>query len=156
MDASDWIALTALILATGVGIAHYRLQKKTSYAQNLLQERLAAIEEQRRSEELATRSTALIVCEKRKEATSSGRLATWLVFRNAGQATAINIWFEREPLASIITGDEDDRYPRLLPGQEWKILADPTMGDPERVTFRYGWTDDGGQHEEEFVYSVFA
>jgi hypothetical protein len=30
------------------------------------------------------------------------------------------------------------------------------MGDAERVTFRYGWTDNSGQHEEVFVYSVFT
>ena len=41
-------------------------------------------------------------------------------------------------------------------GQEWKILADPTMGDPDRITFRCGWTDDLGEHEEEMIYIVFA
>jgi hypothetical protein len=156
MDSSNWIALAALVLATGVGIAHYRLQKTTSSAQNLIQERLAAIEEERRSEELASRTTALVICEKQKEMRSSGSNATWLVFRNDGQAVAHDVWFEREPLASIITGNEDARYPRLAPTQEWKILADPNMDDPERVTFRYGWTDDGGGHEEVFVYSVFT
>lgn len=156
MTSGDWIAIAALLVAISVAIAQYRLQSKTAGQQQQLQERLAAIEEDRRSEELATRTTALVICEKQRTSTSSGRLATMLVFKNVGQAVALDVWFDREPLATIITGDEDGTYPRLAPGQEWRILADPTMGDPERVTFRYGWTDDGGEHEEEFVYSVFA
>jgi type II secretory pathway pseudopilin PulG len=156
MQPGDWIALAALVIAILVGVAQYRLQKATARTQNQLQERLAAIEEQKRSEELASRSAALIVCEKRQDATSSGRLATWIVFRNDGQAVALDVWFEREPLAPLITSDEESHYPGLAPGQEWKILADPNMGDPERIIFRYGWTDDFGQHDEEMVYSVFT
>jgi hypothetical protein len=30
------------------------------------------------------------------------------------------------------------------------------MGDPDRITFRCGWTDDLGEHEEEMIYIVFA
>lgn len=131
----------------GVGIAQYQLHKKTSREQQRLQERLTAIEEQKRSVELASRSAALVVCEKRKEPTSRG-VTTWIVFRNDGQARAparaVDLWFEREPLSSLLTGDEEAHYPRLMPGQEWKVRADPTMGLPDRITFRYGWTDAGG------------
>lgn len=156
VQPGDWIALAALVIAVLVGVAQYRLQKATADAQRQLQERLAAMEEERRSEEVANRSTAVVVCEKRKEPTSKGRLATWIVFRNIGQAAARDVWFEREPLAGLITGDENADYPRMAPGQEWKILADPTMGDPERITFQYGWTDDAGDHQEEVVHSVFT
>lgn len=156
VEAGDWIALAALVIAIAVGVVQYRLQKVTATTQNQIQERLAAIEEERRSEEITRRSVALIVCEKRKEPTASGRLATWIVFTNLGQAVARDIWFERGPLEPLITSGEEDHYPRLAPGQEWKILADPTMGDPERIIFRYGWTDDFGEHEEETVYSVFT
>lgn len=156
MQPGDWIALAALVIAILVGVAQYRLHKATARVQNQLQERLALIEEQKRSEELASRSAALIVSEKRKEATSSGRLATWIVFRNDGQAVAVDVWFERGPLASLLTDGEKDQYPTLAPGQEWKLLADPTMGDPVRIIFRYGWTDDFGQHDQEMVYSVFT
>ncbi len=156
VENGDWIALAALAVAIWVGIAHYRLQKTSGKRQQEIQERLAAIEEARRHEELASRSAALVVCEKRKDPTSSGRLATWIVFRNDGSAVARDVWFERQPLASLITGDEEDRFPRLMPGQEWMILADPTMGLPDRISFHYGWTDDGGHHEEEMTYSVYT
>jgi hypothetical protein len=156
MQPGDWIALAALLIAVLVGIAQYRLQKTTARSQTELQERLGTIEEERRSEELTRRTQALIVCSKRKEPTSSGHLATWLVFTNDGQAAALDVWFEREPLENIIAGNQGDTYPRLAPGQEWKILATPSMNDPERVTFRYGWSDDAGSHEEEIIYSVFG
>lgn len=156
MENGDWIALAALAVALWVGIAHYRLQKTSGKRQQEIQERLAAIEEARRHEELANRSAALIVCEKRKDPTSSGRLATWIVFRNDGSAVARDVWFEREPVARLITSDEEANFPRLAPGQEWKILADPTMDDPPRITFDYGWTDKAGAHTERMVYPVFS
>lgn len=146
MQPGDWIALVALAIAIFLA----------ARTQSQLEARLTAIEEQKRSQDLPTHSTALIVCEKRKEAMSSGRLATWIVFRNDGQAVAVDIWFDRYPLAPLLPSDQTDQYPRLAPGQEWKLLAEPTMNDPEQITFRYGWTDDMGTHDEKMVYSVFT
>jgi hypothetical protein len=119
------VAIAALVIAALVGIVQYRLHKHTAKTQNNLQRRLAAIEEDRRSEELASRSAALIVCEEQKEPTSSGRLATWLVFRNAGEAVAREVWFERAPLVSLIPSDEEDRHPGLARVRNGKSSLTP-------------------------------
>jgi hypothetical protein len=156
MEAGDWIALAALVIAIWVGVAHYRLEKLSGTRQLDIQGRIAAIEEAKRDEELANRAAARVVCEKREEPRSNGTIATLIVFRNDGAAAARDVWFEREPLSSLISGSEDARFPRLMPGQEWKILADPTFGLPDRIAFRFGWSDDAGTHEEDMVYSVYT
>lgn len=156
MSFSDGVAVAALVVALGVGVAHYLLQKRVAADQHALQSRLAAIEEERRSEELASRSSASVECRKEQQPTASGHVANWLVFQNTGQVEATDVWFEAESLEWLIPSNVSHEHPLLAPGQEWTVLADPNIGDPERAVFRYGWTDARGSHERQFVLDVFS
>jgi hypothetical protein len=133
------IALAALIVSWWV-----------ARRQTAIQERVAAIEEARRAEEVEARGRARVTASLER---GGGRLQ--LVLRNEGQAVARSVKAELEqgPRTPAVLGLEDLPVD-LQPGQPMPFPIPMALGDATmfRVTVR--WADEAGDHEKPYKLST--
>jgi hypothetical protein len=127
-----------------------------------LQQRLAAIEEDRRREEVASRSQADVGArfESYLSSTTPAHRNYQLVLSNAGQARADEVTVE---LVGPIEGNAPDlmksghSFPIALdPGQEYAIAAAVVMGTPPSVDVLLRWEDGTGSREKTLNLTLFG
>ena len=140
----------------------------TAYAffrQHGLEQRLAAIEEDRGREEVASRLQANVGARFESfassyTAASGGARNYQLVLSNAGPARAESVTFE---LVGPIEGNapdlmmEDHSFPIALdPGQEYTIAAAVVVGTPPTVDVLLRWQDGTGTREKTLNLTLFG
>jgi hypothetical protein len=148
MDVVDAISVGIALGALVVSIVVARRQTG-------IQERLAAIEEARRAEEVEARTQARVTASLVHEQLDARRRDTRLVLHNEGPARARNVEAELEEGPQIPSVIGLDALPvDLQPGQQMRFTVAAAMGDAMtfRVTVR--WTDEAGDHEEPFTLST--
>jgi hypothetical protein len=131
----------ALVVSGIFGFRQYRLDRK-----------VAAIEEERRAEEVTSRLTADVTAEFESRPRRGTAIAEEhsLVLINRGPARAIDVDIEYP---------DDERLPRLMtegmgfpialdPGQRFRILAIPHYGGSPSVQLTLRWTDGRGSREK--------
>ena len=127
-----------------------------------LQQRLAAIEEDRRREDLASRSQADVRArfESYLSGTTPAPTNYQLVLSNAGQARAEELTVE---LVGSIEGNALDlmksghSFPIALdPGQEYTIADVVAMGAPPSVDVLLRWEDGTGSREKTLNLTLFG
>jgi hypothetical protein len=142
--------------AAGVLIALLALVVSVVVArrQTHIQERLAAIEEARRAEEVEARSRAWVTASVVREGSS-----TTLVLRNEGSALAREVDIDVASLDGHRPGPTVNGR-EVLPvdlqaGQVMRFGIPVAMGDSvaARVTVR--WTDGVGEHAEPFAVQLY-
>jgi hypothetical protein len=136
---SVFIAVVALVVSVIVATR-----------QTAIQERVAAIEEARRAEEVAARTRAQVTAR-----ILHGEPDPELVLRNEGPALA------RGVDAHVGYFDVDNVFPPVIgldllpadfqPGQEMRFSIPMALGDPVMLRVLVRWTDGAGEHEEPFA-----
>ena len=132
------------------------------FRQHGLEQRLAAIEEDRRREEVAPRSQADVGArfESYLSSTTPAHRNYQLVLSNAGQARAEEVTVE---LVGPIEGNAPDlmkskhSFPIALdPGQEYAVAAAVVMGTPPSVDVLLRWEDGTGSREKTVNLTLFG
>jgi hypothetical protein len=132
------------------------------FRQHGLQQRLAAIEEDRKREEVASRSQADVGArlESYLSSTTPANENYQLVLSNAGQARAESVTVE---LVGPIEGNAPDlvmrghSFPIALDlGQEYTIGALVVMGTPPSVDVLLRWEDGTGSREKTLNLTLFG
>jgi hypothetical protein len=130
--------------------------------QHGLQQRLAAIEEDRRREEVASSLQADVGArfESYLSSTTPANENYQLVLSNAGQARAESVTVE---LVGPIEGNAPDLVMRghsfpiaLDPGQEYTIADVVAMGTPPSVEVLLRWEDGTGSREKTLNLTLFG
>ncbi len=120
-----------------------------------LQSRLAAIEELRRAEEIASRKQADVWVRFDSEHNIRGR--NWfLVLGNSGSSEARKITFElSDPrggrLPELMMEDVPSPLPVLHTDQDYRVRAVVTMGVAGAFTASVAWEDDEGRKDKQFA-----
>ena len=149
--------LALIVAALALGFAAYSF-----FRQHGLQQRLAAIEEDRRREEVASRSQADVGArfESYLSSTTPAHRNYQLVLSNAGQARAEGVTVG---LVGPIEGNAPDlmmkghSFPIALdPGQEYAIGAVVVMGAPPSVEVLLQWEDGTGSREKMLNLTLFG
>jgi hypothetical protein len=151
-------------LASGLALAISALALLASSVayvrQHRLQARMAAIEEARREEEVASRLKADVTAEFESETREGSRSKNyWLVLINRGPAVARDVDFTfippekgeaPEPL------DHDHSFPLSLdPEQRYRIICVVVMGTAASVQVKIDWKDDRGPQTKTLVLTIF-
>ena len=132
------------------------------FRQHGLQQRLAAIEEDRRREEVASSLQAEVGArfESYLSGTTPAHENYRLVLSNAGEARAEGVTVE---LVDPIEGNAPDlmmkghSFPIALdPGQEYTIGAAVVMGAPPSVDVLLRWEDGTGSREKALNLALFG
>jgi hypothetical protein len=132
------------------------------FRQHGIQQRLAAIEENRRREEVASSLQAEVGArfESHLSGTTPAHENYQLVLSNAGQARAENLTVE---LVGPIEGNAPDlikgghSFPIALdPGQEYTIAAVAVTGTPPSVDVLLRWEDGTGSREKTLNLRLFG
>jgi hypothetical protein len=151
---SDVVSVVSvLISAAAFGFAIY-----TWWRQSEVQGRLAAIEQDRRAEELAARTKAYIVPSFEQRPSGGQRPREVLVLRNRGQAVASEVMVEFPTI-------EGDRSSPLLDPNPFPVSIGPDQppmeipvafvyGDPSVLPVRVTWVDEAGHHDQTFDVST--
>lgn len=126
-----------------------------------LQRRLAAIEVDRREEELGARDLAELIAEFVPGATSTGSAKHDFVITNLGPAVAREIDFEisgvkpSDPVpVDVLRTGHSFPIPMLHPGQTYSVLADPVRGTGSAARVILRWEDDTGDREMVLILNV--
>jgi hypothetical protein len=138
------IALAALVVSIVV-----------AKRQTAIQERVAAIEEARRAEEVEAQTRARVTASLVHQQRDARHQQTRLVLHNEGPALARNVEAELEEGPRIPSVIGLEALPvDLQPSQAIPFLVPLAMGDATmfRVTVR--WTDEAGGHEERYTLST--
>jgi hypothetical protein len=145
---AEWIGVT--LAAVAILVSTW-----TALRQHGVQVRLAAIEEARRSEELAARSQADLTAFFEP---IPGKSERNFVVHNRGPARATNILptiaAAGEGNTPEIYGLEDTLLPSLDPGGRYSWLALPSMGDARTVDIHLQWEDPSGKKTKELRLNV--
>lgn len=143
-------------VTAGIALAALVVSIVVAKRQTEVQERLAAVEEARRADEVAARSRAQVTASIQRMP-GDGR---WpgqqvLVLRNEGAAVA------RQVLATV---DErpgtpkpiglDDLSADLQPRQEMPFLLPVSLGDEPVLRLTVRWTDQLGDHTEPYTLQL--
>jgi hypothetical protein len=168
IDAGDVLAAILAAIAILVSITalvlERRTQKKqhdTEKEQQDIQRRLAAIEEERRAEEVDQRKRAEVTARFDKTVNSLGRLSDRFVVQNLGPAPSREISFEMlQPtpdaeLPRIHTEGHKLPIPYLDRGQEYPFVASVFGSVAPAVEVRLRWEDETGRREKTLVVPVF-
>jgi hypothetical protein len=136
---SALIALVALVVSVVV-----------ARRQTAIQERVAAIEEARRAEEVAARTRAQVTAR-----ISRGDPDPELVLRNEGPALARGVealvgCFSWGPSSPPVIG-LDVLPVDFQPGQDMRFPIPVALGDSVMLRVLVRWTDGAGEHEQPFA-----
>jgi hypothetical protein len=144
-----FVAVLALAFTAYLFLRHYGLQQ-----------RLAAIEEDRRREEVASSLQADVGARFETYLSSTTPADYQLVLSNAGRARAEGVTVE---LVGPIEGNAPDLVMRghsfpiaLDPGQEYTIAAVEVMGTPPSVDVVLRWEDGTGSREKTLNLTLFG
>lgn len=138
-----------LILPLIVGITSLGVSIWVAVRQDRLQRRLAAIEVERRSEEVARQKAANVTARLEKGLNSRGRTSHRLVLTNMGEAPARNVSMTFTRGGSAIIMEPDDLpIPFVDVGQEFRFIAAPSHGDGRVIDVAITWEDDTGAKEK--------
>lgn len=135
-------------ISAAIALAALVVSIKVARRQTAIQERLTAIEEARRAEEVEARARARVTA-------SFLRADSQLVLHNEGAALARDVTAEvaSQDGAEVaeVYGLDETLPADLQPGQRmpFRVMLDLGMGATMRVTVR--WTDEAGSHEEPFT-----
>jgi hypothetical protein len=141
------LSLAALIVAALV-----------ARSQTAIQFRLAAIEEARRAEEVASRAQARVTARFTRgqvRPNEYGGFAGYVVLRNEGAALARDVTIFVEPGEDVpeVLGLEDLPVD-LQPGQPLELPVVMVLGDATSFDLSVRWADESGNHEEPFTLST--
>lgn len=78
---------------------------------------------------------------------SATRSSDRLVVRNVGSASAHNVEVAVEPPDDLVGGSPQD-FPRIDPGQDWRLIFARSLGSPSRYHWTVRWRDDDGNEHE--------
>lgn len=142
---SDVIAFLALLGTAIIGFLQWKQH-----------ERINAIEEARRREEVESRQRAVVTAEFVPLTTADGRSKCHLVVRNDGPAEARGVDFVLGPEAKDGPLLRDAPFPLevLRPGGSFKMRAVLFGETAPHVTARLSWTDGVGEHADDLLLSV--
>jgi hypothetical protein len=150
---SDVVSVVSvLISAAAFGFAIYTWRRQSE-----VQDRLAVIEVDRRTEELASRAKADVVPSFEQTPSSGQRPREVLVLRNRGQAVASEVMVEfpvlQEGRSSPLL---DNPFPvNIGPDQPpMEIPVAFVYGDPSVLPVRITWVDEAGHHDQTFDVST--
>jgi hypothetical protein len=160
------IALAALVVSILVARRQTRIQEqqvsiqeqqaKIQTQQTGIQERLAAVEEARRTDELAARERARVTADVRPEERDSRGRSLRLVLHNEGPAVArnANVEVEDSPKTPGLIGLEV--LPAdLQPGQVMKFIVTMGLGDQPALQVIVRWADAAGDHEAPYMLPLY-
>jgi hypothetical protein len=137
------LSAIALLVSVAVGIRQLQIQA----AQHSLQERLGAIEEDRRGEELVSRRSAEILLRVEKD-----DKRTQLILSNIGQAEARNITLDKSSFGDDrLMGEDLLPIAVLHPTQDFSVPLIRHWGSPSSYTVTLDWTDDSGPRTKTLV-----
>ena len=149
---SDVVSVVSVaISAAALGFAVYTWRRQSE-----VQGRLAAIEEDRRAEELASRAKADVVPSFERRPSRGQRPRAVLVLWNRGQAVASEVMVEfpvlQEGRSSPLL---DNPFPVSI-GRDQTIELPVAFvwGDPSLLPVRITWVDESGHHDETFDVST--
>jgi hypothetical protein len=121
-----------------------------------IQERLAAVEEARRAEEVEARGRAWVVVSIQHEKRGERGRDDWLVLHNEGPALARDALVETEEGKGIPDVLGLGTLPAdLQPGQSMRFRVTPAMGDGQTMRVTVQWTDSAGSHKEPYTLLTF-
>jgi hypothetical protein len=152
-------------ISAGIALAALVVSIVVAKRQTATQERLAAIEEARRAEEVESRGRAHVLVsvtrpEPAEAVTSTVAITApvswhvWLVLRNDGPALARRVEVTDEgPQAPRVMG-LDILPADLQPAQPMVFPIPVTHSDHPVVRIRVRWTDEAGDHEEPYTLQV--
>jgi hypothetical protein len=168
LDSGDLVTALGIILTFGLALASFirtktlhkdqvtlgQEQNRLAEEQNSLlaeQNEIAKRQFEHRPPAASTHSylaPSLRNAEFRVSLTPASR-SQRLVIRNVGNASAHNVQLFLDPERGLIGGSGQD-FPRIDPGQDWRLHFSRTMGSPDRYQWRLTWTEapDGQQHDQ--------
>jgi hypothetical protein len=141
----DVLAAISAVISLVALFVSWRVARR----QTGIQERLAAIEEARRAEEVKARTLARVT------ASLVYLDEHLLILRNEGQALARGVQVEPEqgPEHSPIIGLEALPVD-LQPGQRMTFRVALVLGDEPMLRITVRWTDEAGEHAEPYSLST--
>jgi hypothetical protein len=162
------VFVEVVVAAVTAGIALLALVVSIIVAQRqtAIQERLAAVEEARRAEEVEARTRARVTASIMRVETpplirtvaSSPAPISWpvlLVLRNEGPALARDVQVQVEEAPHVPTVNGLEVLPvDLQPGQPMTFHMPVAMGDAATIRVTVRWTDGAGGHEEPFTLQI--
>jgi len=141
--------ISVLISAAAFGFAVYTWRRQSE-----VRGRLAAIEEDRCAEELASRAKADVVASFERRPSSGQRPKPVLVLWNRGQAVASQVIVEFPTMEGGRSPVLDNPFPISIgSGQRTELRAAFVWGDPSVLPVRVTWVDETGHHDETFDVS---
>jgi hypothetical protein len=141
VNAEVILAAAALLISVVVAIRQLQLQS----GQHKLQKAIAAIEEERRGEELVSGQSAEILVEIRRHLDDKGKTRSRLILSNVGEAEARNVTFDPSSFGDDLLRSEEHLPIRSLqPHQEYPFVMARSMGSPMSYSVDVDWTDDAG------------
>jgi hypothetical protein len=148
---SDVVSVVSvLISAAAFGFAVYTWRR-----QSKVQGRLAAIEEDRRTEELSSRTKADVVASFERRPSSGQSPRQILVLWNRGQAVASQVVIEFPTMQGDRSPLLDNPFPVSIgPGLKIELPVAFVFGDPSVLPVRVTWVDETGHHDETFDVST--
>lgn len=159
------VEIVIAAISAGIALAALVVSIVVARRQTAIQERLAAIEEARRAEEVEARSRAHVSVSiarsgPRESAmvTVTAAVVSWpalLAVRNDGPALARGVALTDEgPQAPRIMGLEILPVD-LQPAQQMVFAIPVELSDNPIVRVRVRWTDEAGDHEEPYTLQAF-
>jgi hypothetical protein len=149
---SDVVSVVSvLISAAAFGFAVYTWRRQSE-----VQGHLAAIEQDRRAEELALRAKADVVPSFARRPSSGQRPREVLVLWNRGlQAVANEVMVEFPTMEGDRSPLLDNPFPvRIGPDQRIELPVAFVYGDPSVLPVRVTWMDGAGHHDQTFDVST--
>jgi hypothetical protein len=143
-------AISAVIAVLALAIS-----AEVHLRQTAIQERVAAIEEARRAEEIEARGRARVTASMQREQRDTRGRDLRLVLHNDGPALARSVQaaVEEEPQTPGVLGLEALPVD-LQPGQFMRFVVTVGLRDTTTMRVTVRWTDEAGDHEEPFTLQV--
>jgi hypothetical protein len=147
---SDGVSVVSvLVSAAAFGFAIYTWRRQSE-----VQGRLATIEQDRRAEELALRTKAVVLPSFERQPRGQ-RPREVLVLWNRGQALANEVMVEFPTMEGDRSPLLDNPFPVSIgPDQRIEIPAAFVYGDPSVLPVRVTWVDEAGPDDQTFDVST--
>jgi Flp pilus assembly protein TadB len=148
--------VVAAAVSAAIALAALVVSIVVARRQTEIQERLAAVEEARRAEEVEARGRARVVVSIQHEKRGERGRDEWLVLHNEGPALARDALVEVEKKKGIPDVIGLGALPvDLQPGQSMRFILTVAMGEGPKMPVTVRWTDSAGNHEELWTLLTF-
>jgi hypothetical protein len=146
------VAVNAVIAA--IALVALVVSWRVSRRQTAIQERVAAIEEARRTEEIAARAHARVTASVTHEQRDHRGRDVRLVLHNDGPALArgVQVDLEEGPTNAVI--GLEALPVDLQPGQSTRFPVALALGDHPILRITVRWADEAGNHAEPYTLQV--